>query len=64
MKEEFACFYGDRLDIEWGEAAGEFIRVEESRDGIEPAEVGAGEGGFARAIASAEEVKSRRWSGR
>ncbi len=42
VKKEFACFYGDRLDIEWRKAAGEFIRIEKSRDGIELAEVGAG----------------------
>lgn len=59
MKEELACFHCNGLHIEWRQAAGEFIRVEKPRDGIELAEVGASEGGFTRAVASGEEIESR-----
>ncbi len=59
MKEQLTCFDGNRLEIKGRQAAGEFIRVKKPRDGIELAEVGAGKGGFARAVASGEKIESR-----
>ena len=63
VKEEFARFDGYRLNVEWRQATGEFICVEESRNGIEQAKVGAGESGFTCAIAAREEIENRGCSG-
>ena len=54
MEQEFTGFDGEFLGIERREAAGDFVGVEETRDGIELAEVGAGEGGLARAVGTGE----------
>ena len=61
MEQEFSRADGYGTGIERGEAACEFVRVEETRDGIELAEVGAGEGGFASAVGTCEEVEG--WCG-
>lgn len=57
-EKEFSCSENHAGRIEGRETAGEFVSVEESRDGIELLEIGLGEGGFARSVGSCEEVEN------
>jgi hypothetical protein len=61
VEQEFAGFDREFLRIERRKPARDFVGVEEARDGIELAEVGAGEGGLARAVGTGEEVEG--WVG-
>ncbi len=56
-KQEFTGSDGELFRIQRREAAGDFVGIQEARDGIKLAEIGTGEGGFARSVGTCEEVE-------
>ena len=60
VKQKFTCSQGESLWCEWGKAAGDFVGVEETGDGIDLAKVGFGKRGFARTVGTGEEVEGGR----
>lgn len=60
VKQKFASSESESLWGERGKAAGDFVGIEETRDGIELAEVGFSKRGFARTVGTGEEVEGGR----
>lgn len=60
VKQKLAGSEGESLWGERGETAGDFVGIEETRDGIELAEVGFSKCGFARAVGTGEKVEGGR----